>query len=117
MAIQIPALYQSKPTQVMAIRYDGTDGNVAAIREWVGLEPLGGAGFARYNAVTGHAELWVSASDAWCQMFPGDWVVQETDQVGFYPVNATAFANRYKVTPIATPAKNAKSPRPKAKGK
>ena len=101
-----PKTYRSKPTDVVAIQYDGTDVSESAIQDWVGTDMDGGQAFVIYNAVTQVAELYVAASDARCRMSPGDWVVAERNADGFYPVRKADFDERYTVPK----ARSTKSP-------
>lgn len=48
---------------------------------------------------SGCHQLWVEKSQAWCRITKGDFIVHESDGVGFYPCTREEFIAKYEEVP------------------
>lgn len=106
--------YRSKPVEIEAIQWDGTEETANAINVWIdrvredrGWEPLGTGGF-RFSTLDGHfSEVYNHSHDDWNRVNVGDWVARGTKDE-FYPIDPETFALRYD--PVDIPLISSKVP-------
>jgi hypothetical protein len=93
-----PVRYVSRPVVIDAMCFDGS--NAAAIAAWIGAAFLGTDEARENEPRTGRSLLnfmvLVSRDNRVATIGVGDWVVAESDGVGFYPCVAAAFTTRWR---------------------
>jgi hypothetical protein len=93
-----PKTYLSKPSEIEALQWDGTNG--AAVQAWAGadafryVEERTDAALAKFGDLHPSAVLYVAANEAWLDLDWGEWVAR--DEHGFYPIKADVFERKYE---------------------
>jgi len=91
-----PRKYRSKPVEVEAIQWDGTEETATTINEWIESRD---AGF-RYSLFPDHpSEVYNISHSDWNRVNVGDWIIKGT-KGEFYPVDPETFALRYEPVDI-----------------
>lgn len=85
-------VYRSKPVMCEALQWDGSYESTEAVMDEAYVRGKGDTGL----------ELWVAASDGWCALHEGDYIVRENPnpwaRQQHYPVLQATFESRWEPT-------------------
>lgn len=88
--------YISIPTRITAMQWTGT--NIQELWDWITAEFLYGPIPAGDRRAPIPARLYVAANNAWVDIEPGEWILQDT--LGFYPCKDSVFRAKYREAPV-----------------
>ena len=87
--------YVSKPVEIDAVQVHGD--NAEIVRAFIQRHDPGARHQDGYDRRNG--KLWVKASQAWCDIKEGDYVIAERNSKGVYPCQREVFEERYQSAP------------------
>ena len=89
--------YRKNPVSIRALQWNGF--NVQEVWDWIGADNFyGPLPVGDPLAPNGRpARLYVAANDAWLDLEPGEWIIQ--DKLGYYPCKDSQFKEIYSANP------------------